>query len=63
MNTGLWDSDVERADPAGEAAEIAARLSTQLAYVAATSPFYRALWETAGVDSTRIRTVEEEKKA
>jgi phenylacetate-CoA ligase len=59
VSTRLWDSDVERADPAGEAAEIAARLSTQLAYVAATSPFYRALWETAGVDSTRIRTVED----
>ena len=53
----IWDYAAECGDPAGEAVEIAARLPAQLAFVQATSPFYRDLWE--GVDVDGIRTVED----
>lgn len=52
-----WDAAAECADPADEAALIAERLPTQLAYVEQTSPFYRKLWRDAGVDVRRIRSV------
>ncbi len=55
----MWDAEVECAEPAGEAALIAARLPEQLAYVAQTSPFYRDLWRSAGVDATQVRTQED----
>ena len=55
----MWDAEVECAEPADEAALIAARLPEQLAYVARTSPFYRDLWRSAGVDATQVRTQED----
>ena len=54
MDTVVWDRAVECGDPADEAAEIATRLPTQLAYVEATSPFYRNLWAEADVTSDGI---------
>ena len=54
MARPIWDPAAECGDPAGEAAEVAARLPAQLAHVQATSPFYRALWEEAGVDAARV---------
>ena len=58
MSSELWDPDVECGDPRTEADEIATLLPQQLAYVAQTSPFYRALWDAAGVDVSRVRTLE-----
>ena len=55
----MWDAEVECAEPADEAALVAARLPAQLAYVAQTSPLYRELWQTAGVDASTIRTLDD----
>jgi phenylacetate-CoA ligase len=59
VSSELWDADVECEDPDTEANEIAARLPQQLAYVAETSPFYRDLWDVAGVDVSRVCTLED----
>ena len=57
MDERVWSPAVELADPSQEREVISARLPEQLAYVEATSPFYRALWAAAGVDVHDIRTV------
>ncbi|MGI9187108.1 MAG: phenylacetate--CoA ligase family protein [Gaiellales bacterium] len=59
MKTVVWDPAAECGDPATEAAEIASRLPTQLAYVQATSAFYRELWANAGVDPMTVRSVDD----
>ncbi len=50
----VWDEAVECGDASDERTEIRERLSTQLAYVTATSPFYRDLWSAAGVDPSTV---------
>jgi phenylacetate-CoA ligase len=59
MASAIRDPASECADPTAEAAEIAGRLPAQLAYVQATSQFYRDLWAAAGVDPASVRTLDD----
>jgi phenylacetate-CoA ligase len=59
MPDRFWNESIETMSPTGRRRLEDGRLAEQIAYVVATSPFYRARLEAAGIEPDRIRHVED----